>query len=62
MIAGIAVHISLGINLDHQADGGDYYQHDRGQRIHEDADLEGETADGQPVDIGDCQLMVQADP
>ena len=46
--AAVVAHIAQGINLHQQADAADYYQHNAGQRVEEQAHLNGGAAQIQP--------------
>ncbi|MBA7667218.1 hypothetical protein ES703_75303 [subsurface metagenome] len=56
MIAGVAFHIALGVNLHHQADHENHDEHHRRQRVHNQPQVNGQPAlDNHPVDVGHRQ-------
>ena len=57
VVARIALHIALGVDLHHQADEGDHHHHDGRQGVHQNADMDIEIADQGPLDIVHHQFV-----
>ena len=59
--APVAVHVADGVDVDQEADRAHHQEQDRGQRVHEERDLDPEVARHDPLVDGDPVLLAAED-